>query len=120
MTTTKTYVAKSLGCLVGTFVENLDHDSLLAYCREYEVDTDFNTTTGDMWPEYTNEVMVELEAAMFKAYTQDIIKDSGLVVALKRIFKLDYTRAAVNLCALDAHEIARVALSAVHPEGGKT
>ena len=65
---TAIYVAKTLDCLVGTFVERLDHDDLLAYCREYEVETNFDTTLDDSWPEYTNEVMVELEAAMVKAY----------------------------------------------------
>lgn len=71
MTTAKIHVAKTLDCLVETFVERLDHDALLAYCREYEVETSFDTTLDDNWPDYTNEVVVELAAAMVESYGKE-------------------------------------------------
>lgn len=82
MSTTKIHVAKTLDydCLVGTFVESLDHDDLLAYCREYEVDTNFDTTVDDSWPDETDRCLIELTAAMVKAYEKDKADLAGAIV----------------------------------------
>ena len=70
---TAIYVAKTLDCLVGTFVERLDHDDLLAYCLEYEVETNFDSTLDDDWPDETDRSATELAAAMVKAYEDKAI-----------------------------------------------
>ncbi len=70
---TKPYVAKNLNDLVAAFVDSLFcHDALLAYCREYEVETNFESTLDDNWPDYTNEVMVELETEIVKRCESDL------------------------------------------------
>ena len=68
MSTTKPFVAKNLDDLVAAFVDHLGHDSLLAYCREYEVETNFDSTVDDDWPDETDRCATELLGAMVKSY----------------------------------------------------
>ena len=74
MTTTKQHVETNLDDLVASFIREFDHDTLLAYCREYEVETNFDTTLDDGWPDETDRCATELAAAMVKAYENDAIK----------------------------------------------
>ncbi len=73
MSTDKIYVAKTLADLVASFIESLGHDDLLAYCREYEVETNFDSTLDDGWPDETDRCAAELAAAMVKAYEGNAI-----------------------------------------------
>lgn len=69
--TTKPYVAKDLDCLVQTFIEALDHDTLMAYCKEYEVETRIDEWLDDDYRDETNRCVEELTEAMVKAYREE-------------------------------------------------
>ena len=74
MTTTKPYVEKNLDDLVAAFIREFDHDTLLSYCHEYKVNTNFEWTMDDDWPDETDRCAMELAAAMVRSYEREIVR----------------------------------------------